>query len=160
MPRIVETYNQTFTDNWEFAPITPAEGQIIGSRLLALADPKLIKLVMKDGNIVGFLFGFPNINEGIKRAGGRLFPFGWYWILREFRRTKYVDMNGAGILAPYRGLGVNAIMYAEMERTMHEGQFAHADMVQMEEHVLTLNDAQTMGGKIYKKHRIYEKSLA
>jgi hypothetical protein len=159
IPQIVQTYNDTFTDNWEFAPITDSEAKVIGERLLMIADPKLIKLVMKGDKIAGFLFGFPDISDGIRRSGGRLWPFGWFWILRDFKRTKWINLNGAGILAPYRGLGVNAILYVEMEKTLHDGGFAHADLVQMEEHVLTINDTQTLGGTMYKKHRIYEKDL-
>ncbi|MBM4456721.1 MAG: hypothetical protein FJ011_02960 [Chloroflexi bacterium] len=157
--RIVQTYNDTFTANWEFNPITEREGQVIGERLLAIADPRLIKLVMKGDDIAGFLFGFPDISEGIVRARGRLLPLGWFWILREFKRTKWINLNGAGILAPYRGLGVNAIMYAEMARTIQEGGFEHADLVQMEQSVLTLDDTRAAGGKVYKAHRIYEKAL-
>lgn len=159
IPRIVQTYNDTFVENWEFNPITEAEGKVIGERLLAIADPKLIKLVMKGEVIAGFLFGFPDISEGIRRARGRIWPFGWFWLLREFKRTRWLNLNGAGILAPYRGLGVNAILYVEMYNTIRQGHFEHADLVQMEEHVLTLADTQTAGGRIYKKHRIYERSL-
>ncbi|MEJ5198694.1 MAG: hypothetical protein WHX53_07205 [Anaerolineae bacterium] len=159
IPRIVKLYNDTFVQNWEFNPVTEAEAKVIGERLLMIADPKLIKLVMKGDEIAGFLFGFPDISEGIRRARGRLWPFGWFWILREFRRTRWINLNGAGILAPYRGLGVNAILYVEMEKTIRSGHFEHADIVQIEEHVLTLADAKTMGGQIYKTHRIYEKEL-
>ncbi len=159
VPRIVQVYNDTFVENWEFNPVTEAEARVIGERLLAIADPKLIKLVMKGDEIVGFLFGFPDISEGIRRAQGRIWPFGWFWLLREFRRTRWLNLNGAGILPAYRGLGVNAILYAEMAKTIQQGQFKHADIVQIEESVLTLADARTMGGKIYKTHRIYEKDL-
>jgi hypothetical protein len=159
VPRIVQTYNDTFIHNWEFNPVTDAEAQVIGDRLLQIADPKLIKLVMKGDAIAGFLFGFPDISEGIRRARGRIWPIGWFWLLREFGRTRWLDLNGAGILAPYRGLGVNAILYSEMEKTIRSGQFEHADIVQIEESVLTLDDALRMGAQIYKKHRIYEKSL-
>ena len=160
VPAIVQTYNDTFVGNWEFNPITEGEGKVIGDRLLQIADPKLIKLVMKGDTIAGFLFGFPDISEGIRRANGRLWPFGWFWLLREFGRTKWINLNGAGILAPYRGLGVNAILYVEMQKTIASGNFAHADIVQIEESVLTLDDARTMGAEVYKKHRIYEKMLA
>jgi hypothetical protein len=159
IPRIVATYNDAFVDNWEFNPVTEHEMQVIGERLLAIADPKLIKLVMKGDTIAGFLFGFPDISDGIRRARGRIWPFGWFWLLREFKRTKWINLNGAGILAPYRGLGVNAILYAEMLDTIHAGNFEHADLVQMEESVLTLRDTETAGGKIFKRHRIYEKTL-
>jgi hypothetical protein len=157
--RIVQTYNETFVENWEFNPVTEAEATVIGDRLLQIADPKLIKLVMKGDAIAGFLFGFPDISEGIRRANGRIWPIGWIHLLLDMRRTKWINLNGAGILTPYRGLGVNAILYVEMERTIRSGGFEHADIVQMEEHVLTVEDAKTMGGQIYKRHRIYEKKI-
>ena len=160
VPAIVKTYNDTFVGNWEFNPITEREGVVIGERMLQIADPKLIKLVMKGDTIAGFLFGFPDISDGIRRAQGRMWPFGWFWLLREFGRTKWINLNGAGILAPYRGLGVNAILYAEMENCIRGGNFEHADIVQIEQSVLTLADAQTAGAKIYKAHRIYEKMLS
>jgi hypothetical protein len=159
VPRIVQLYNDAFVDNWEFNPVTEAEAKVIGDRLLSIADPRLIKLVMKGDDIAGFLFGFPDISEGIRRARGRIWPIGWFWLLRDMRRTKWINLNGAGILAPYRGLGVNAILYAEMEKTIQSGDFEHADIVQIEESVLTLADTRTMGGEIYKTHRIYEKDL-
>jgi GNAT superfamily N-acetyltransferase len=159
IPRLVQTYNDTFISNWEFNPVTEAEAKVVGDRLLQIADAKLIKLVMKGDDIAGFLFGFPDISDGIRRANGRIWPFGWIHLLRDMKRTKWINLNGAGILAPYRGLGVNAILYVEMEKTMHSGNFAHADLVQMEEHVLTVEDTKTMGGRIYKKHRIYEKAI-
>lgn len=159
IPRILKIYNKTFERNWEFNPVTEAEGKVIGDRLMMIGDHKLIKLVMKGDEIAGFLFGFPDITAGVKRAGGKLFPLGWAHILREFSRTRWLTIMGAGILKKYRGLGVNAILYAEMFRTVQEGQFEHMDIVQIEEDVLTLDDALRVGGKIYKTHRIYEKKL-
>lgn len=157
IPRIVQIYNDAFEGNWEFNPVTEAEAKVIGDRLMQVGEPRLIKLVMKGDTIAGFLFGFPDLSDGIRRAKGRLFPLGWLWILREFKRTRWLNLMGAGILAPYRGLGVNAILYAEMFRTISDGRFEHADIVQIEETVLTLDDALRMGATIYKKHRIYEK---
>ncbi len=55
-------------------------------------------------------------SAGRTAASGR---FGWIHLLRDMKRTKWINLNGAGILAPYRGLGVNAILYVEMEKTMH-----------------------------------------
>jgi hypothetical protein len=159
VPQIVQTYNDTFTNNWEFNAVTPAEAQIIGERLLQVADPRYIKLVMKDDVIAGFLFGFQDIYRGLQRSRGRLWPLGWFWILRAFRNTDWININGAGILAPYRGLGANVLMYHEMKQTIEEGHFKHADLVQMEESVLTLKDTESAGGRIFKTHRIYEKAL-
>ncbi len=47
-----------------------------------------------------------------------------------------------------------------MQNTIRVGHFEHADIVQIEEHVLTLADTRTMGGQVYKTHRVYEKALS
>jgi len=46
-----------------------------------------------------------------------------------------------------------------MEKTIQSDGFEHADIVQIEESVLTLADTRAMGGEIYKMHRIYETDL-
>ena len=103
MPAIVQTYNDTFVENWEFNPITEAEGKVIGDRLLQIADPKLIKLVMKGDTIAGFLFGFPDISEGIRRANGRIWPLGWFWLLREFGAPSGSTSTARASLRPTAG---------------------------------------------------------
>ena len=152
-----DLYNSALSGTTDTFPITDEEAQLMAKQLLMFADPRLIKIVMKDDEIVGFLFGYPDPSAAIQRCKGRLFPIGWLDILIELKRTKWINLNGAGILAPYRGLGVNAILYVEMQKTIASGNFAHADIVQIEESVLTLDDARTMGAEVYKKHRIYEK---
>ena len=60
-----------------------------------------------------------------------LFPFGLLHILWELRRTKWVALNGAGILPEFQGRGGNALLYAEMEKTVKDFGFEHADLTQV-----------------------------
>jgi hypothetical protein len=109
------------------------------------------------------LLAFINVGRALQRCKGRLFPLGWFHILRELKRSPYLDVNGMGILQEYRGLGGNIIMYNELYKTLcvsEDGQFVHADMTQMADFVVRmLSDANTLGGNRYKVHRIYRKAL-
>ena len=42
---------------------------------------------MKGDDIAGFLFGFPDISDGIRRANGRIWPFGWIHLLRDMKQV-------------------------------------------------------------------------
>ena len=64
IPRLREIYNSAFVDVPGFCPLTEAEIHLIAERILSVARPELIKLVMKDEDLVGFLFAYPNVNEG------------------------------------------------------------------------------------------------
>lgn len=158
--RIGQLYNDCFVDNWEYCPITPAEMQAIADRMLSIANPRLIKLVMKGDDLIGFVFPFPDLSAAIQKAQGRLWPIGWLYLLREFSRTKWVNFNGLGLLPQHQGVGANSILYTEVARTIRECGFEHADVVQVEErNAKSQGDMAAIGVSWYKKHRIYRSEI-
>jgi hypothetical protein len=158
--RVGKVYNETFTDNWEYCPLTEEEMDIVAERLLAISDPQLMKLVMKGDEIVGFVFAFPDISAAIQKTQGRVWPFGWIHLLREFKRTNWVNLNGLGLLEKHRGVGANAVLYTELAKSVYEFGFEHADVVQVEEHnIKSLGEMAAIGVTWYKRHRIYRRAL-
>lgn len=158
--RIGQAYNAAFINNWEYYPLTEREIKFILDNILVVADPKLIKIIIHGDQVVGFLFGFHDVSAGLQRANGRLLPFGLLHILRELRRTKWVALNGAGILPEFQGRGGNALLYAEMERTVKDFGFEHADLTQVADTAVQMrSDLVNLGGKLYKTHRVYVKDL-
>lgn len=160
VPKVIDAYNLTFTNNWEYVPITREEGEVIAKRVLQIAIPEQLKLVWKEDTIVGFLICYPDISAAIQRSGGKLLPFGWYYLLREFKRTKWINLNGIGILPQYRGRGVDAMMLAEAAKTMSEGNYEHAEVVQIDEGNTKMQAEMTaLGVNFYKRHRIFHRAL-
>jgi hypothetical protein len=159
--RIGQAYNKAFVNNWEYYPLTDREVSFLLENLLTVADPRLIKVIVHEDDAVGFLFGFPDLSAALQRARGRLFPFGLIDLLLEMRKTKWVALNGAGILPEFHGRGGNALLYAEMENTIREFNFLHADLTQVAETAVQMrHDLENLGGKSYKNHRVYVKQLA
>jgi len=159
-PKIIEAYNAAFSENREFIPITGKDAERISDRLIEMTHPDLVKIVVKGDQIVGFALGFPNISAALRRCKGRLYPFGWALLLWESRRTRWVDLNGGGILPQYQGLGVSAVMYAEMYEIIKERAFLHADLVQVnEQNVRMMREMKALGVDFYKTHRIYQRAL-
>jgi hypothetical protein len=78
----------------------------------------------------------------------------------EMRRTKWVNINGAGILEEYRGLGGTAILFSEMQKSILEGGFEDAEIVQIGvENDRMQRELRDLGIDFYKTHRIYLRSL-
>lgn len=158
--RIGKAYNQAFVNNWEYYPLTENEVKFVLDNMLTVADPRLIKIILHNEEVVGFLFGWPDLSAALQRAKGRLLPFGLPDILLEMRRTKWIAINGAGILPEFHGRGGNALLYSEMEKTIQEYNFEHADLTQVAETAVQMrNDLENLGGKSYKNHRVYRKHL-
>jgi GNAT superfamily N-acetyltransferase len=159
-PKIGRTYNQAFIHNWEYYPLTEREIKFQTDNILAVADPKLIKIIVHKDEAIGFLFGFRDISVAIQRSRGKLFPFGIFDMLLEMKRTKWVDINGAGILPEYQGRGGNALLYSEMEKTIRENAFLHAELVQVAETAVQMrSDLENVGGVPYKNHRVYVRDI-
>jgi hypothetical protein len=158
--RAGKLYNETFVDNWEYCPLTDEEMDVVADRLLSIADPRLMKSVMKGEEIVGFVFAFPDISAAIQKTKGRIWPLGWVHLLREFKRTNWVNLNGLGLLAEHRGVGANAVLYTELAKSVYDFGFEHADAVQVEEsNTKSLSDIAAIGVEWYKRHRIYRRAL-
>jgi hypothetical protein len=160
VPKLRELYNGALEGTTGNVPLTEAEAKTLADQLFWFADPRLIKIVMKGDEPVGFLFAYPDISAAAQRTEGRIFPFGWIYLLRELRRTKWVNINGAGMLEGYRGLGGTALLFSEMHKSIMEGGFKHADLVQIgTENDRMLRELRTFGVEFYKVHRIYEQDI-
>jgi GNAT superfamily N-acetyltransferase len=159
-PRIGQAYNKAFVNNWEYYPLTDHEIDFVVDNIITIANPKLFKIIAHGDEAVGFLFSFPDVSAAIQRSKGRLFPFGIIDILLEMRRTDWLALNGAGILPEFQGRGGNALLYSEMEKTVHEFHFKHADLVQVAETAVEMrHDLENVGGKPFKNHRVFRKAL-
>ena len=159
-PRIREVYNQSFGDVWGFTPITEAEVQVIADRLATIAHPQLIKLVMKDDRVVGFLFAYHDISAGLQKARGRLWPLGWLYILLGFRRTKWANINGIGLLPEHQGVGADTVLITELEKSLRQFNFEHADVVQIsEDNAKSMGEMQALGVTWYKRHRVLRRAI-
>lgn len=159
-PRIGEAYNRAFVNNWEYYPLTEREIKFILDNILVIADPRLIKIITHDDQVVGFLFGFHDVSAALQRANGRLFPFGLIDLLLELRRTKWVALNGAGILPEFQGRGGNALLYNEMDKTIRDFGFEDADLTQVADTAVQMRaDLVNIGGQLYKTHRVYAREL-
>ncbi len=153
-------YNQAFVNNWEYYPLTDNELTFVVNNIIMVADARLIKVIMHKEQIVGFLFGFPDVSAALQRARGRLTPWAIADLLLEMRRTSWIALNGAGILPEFHGVGGNALLYAEMEDTLRAYRFAHADLTQVAESAVQMrHDLENVGGKMYKNHRVYRKAI-
>ncbi len=160
VPAIGRAYNQAFVRNWEYYPLSQREINFVLKNLILIADPRLIKLILHDRQVVGFLFAFPDLSAALQRARGYLTPLLLIDLLREKRRTRWVCLNGAGILPAYHGHGGNALLYAEIVKTLLEAGFEHGDLPQVAETAVQMRrDLEELGARPYKTHRVYRRGI-
>lgn len=159
--RIGQAYNQAFVKNWEYYPLTQREIDFVVGNVMTIVDPDLIKIIVKEGEVVGFVFPFPDVSAAMQKNKGKLGPLAILRLFAEIKRTDWISFNGVGVLPEYQGLGGNAIMYAELEKSMHQNsQFVHSELTQVAETAEQMRkDLRNLGVQFYKNHRVYQRDI-
>ena len=160
VPKITAMYNEILGSTSGSVPLSDEEAIGVANQLIWFANPHLIKIIEKNNKPVGFLFAYPDISAALQRTKGQIYPFGWIHLLWEMRRTKWVNINGAGIIEQYQGLGGTAILFSEMYKSVLEGGFKHAEIVQIGvDNDKMQRELREIGIDFYKTHRMYQRVL-
>lgn len=159
--KIGVAYNSAFVKNWEYFPLSDKEISNAVDSAIMIVDPKIFKIIVRQGEVVGFVFPFPDITRAFKKNKGKLGPIEILRLLTEINRTDWIDFNGIGILPEYQGLGGNAIIYSELEKSMKTNpRFKHAELTQVAETASQMRkDLLNLGVIFYKNHRVYGKDI-
>lgn len=153
--------NETFKDNYGYFPLNEKEMDELGKKYLPVVDPRFVKLIQRDQAIVAFVIGIPNMSPGIRRAKGRLLPFGIFKILRAMKATKQLDLYLGGIKDTYRGRGLDVMLGVSMIESAQRAGFTFMDSHhELETNLKVRAEMERLGGKIYKRYRIFQKPLS
>lgn len=163
---IMDIYNDAWSDNWGFVPLTEKELLKMAADTKLILMPEITKITSIDGEPAAVALGLPNVNELIKDLGGQLFPFGlakMLWRLRV-RGPKSGRLVILGIRKKWRHVrkyaGLSAYLYVEMNRAAHLLGMKDSELGWTLEDNAAINAGiRLMGGRIDKKYRVYEKTL-
>lgn len=158
--KVAEIYNRAWARNWGFVPWTENEMKFMAKRLKSFADPQLVIFALHQGKEVGFAFGLPNYNEIFKELNGRLFPFGIIKLLMNRKKIKGMRAVVFGVIPEVQHTGLAYLLYDQLEKNAIARGYEWAEMSwQLEDNEAINRFTTSIGGRIYKKYRIYEKRI-
>lgn len=159
--RVLGLTNDTYTEIFGYVPFTEEEMDDFARRYIPILDPKFIKVV-EDSNseVVAYVIGMPNISKGINKAKGKLFPFGFIHILRSMKKSNQLDLLLGAVKSDLRNLGLDTMLAKAMLKSAKERGLEYIDShVIMETNTKMRAEIEKLGGKIYKRYRIFQKDL-
>lgn len=158
---IKKIYNDAWTNNWGFVPMTDAEFEFLAKDLKPVVDPRLVLVVEKDGEPVGFSLSIPDYNVALKKINGRLLPCGLFKVLYHRRSIKQIRVITLGVVRKLQtNSGIGAALYMETFRRgtaigFNAGEFSWT----LENNALINRGMKLLGAEVYKRYRIYERGL-
>lgn len=157
---VKEIYNSAWSRNWGFVPMTDEEIDSMAKRLKPLIEPELLIMAEVDGRPAGFFMAIPDYNQVLARVNGRLGPLGLLKFLWYKRRISDIRVLTLGVKEEYRRKGIEGLLYLNSFKAALAMGYERAEMSWiLEDNELMKKGCELMGGRVYKKYRIYEKSI-
>ena len=125
------------------------------------ADPELILFADVGDQTVGFFPGIPNLNEILHKVNGLRYPWDYLKLLKyKNMQTTGLAIKSVLVLPEYWGTGVSLMLFSEMTKRAREKGYTWVDLsLTSEDNPKTPMLAERMGGKIYKRYRVYKKEV-
>ncbi len=158
---VFQLINETYKHIYGFVPLSEKEIDELVAKYLPLLDPRFVKVITNDqGETIAFVVAMPDLSEGVRKARGRILPFGIIHILRSAKKThRLVTMLGA-IKEEYRGKGLDTLMGIEIFESAHKAKMMEIDShLILEVNTRMRSEYERMGAIIHKRFRIFEKDL-
>lgn len=163
---IIDIFNDAWSENWDFVPMTHEEIAALGKNLKMLVSDEYISIASYKGEPAAMAVTLPNLNDWIRDLDGKLLPFGWAklaWRLLA-RPPRSVRMPLMGVRRKHHGTAVGsalALAVIDAVRSYHLGRGTkHAELSWILEDNMPMRRMITaLGGTEYKTYRIYEKQL-
>lgn len=102
---------------YNFQPLTEKQKQYYSDMYFPLLNFDFVTIIVNEKNeIVGVGLGMPDISKQLKATDGKIFPFGWFKLLRAFRAKKFdvIDLLLIAVREDYQEKGVNALFFYDM----------------------------------------------
>jgi len=157
---IKEIYNQAWSRNWGFVPLTDEEINLLAKELKPLVVPDLILFAYWGEEPVGFAVSLPDYNEVLKHLNGKIGLLGVFKFLYYSKKINKIRVMLLGVKHAFQKKGVEGLLYIEtFKRGIRKGYYRAECSWILEENVLMQHGIEAMGGRRYKCYRIYEMPL-
>jgi hypothetical protein len=157
---IKEIYNQAWSKNWGFVPLTDEEINLLAKELKPLVVSDLVLFAYWGEEPVGFSVSLPDYNEVLKRLNGKIGLLGALKFLYYSRKIRKIRVMLLGVKHAFQKKGVEGLLYIEtFRRGIRKGYHRSECSWILEENVLMQHGIEAMGGRRYKNYRVYEMPL-
>lgn len=154
-------YNESFKAVHNFIPLTKEEETEMGNHYFPFLKEGLTCMVLdKEGNLAAFGVSIPSLSRAFKRARGKLFPIGWFFILLAFWRYKKVDLMLLGSAPEWHSKGLSAIFHTKMETNYYKMKLKSAiTNPQIDNNIAAIKVWDSYKKEFYMRRRCWIRSI-
>ena len=159
----MDVIDEAYQKLYNFQPMTDAQKNYYKKIYFPILNFDFVTIVVNEKDeIVGVGLGMPDISKALRKCGGKLFPFGWYHILKALKAKKIEVFNLLliAVRPDYQGSGVNALFFQDQIPRMAEyGMKVLETTSILETNAKNIANFTQFDHKQHKRRRAYIKSI-
>ena len=162
--KVFQLLNEAYQPIFGFSELSIAQADIFLKKYLRLIDWQLIPIVVNEqDDIVGVAVTMGSLSQAMRKANGRLWPFGWWPLLKalKWQPEDNAEMLLVAVRPDYQGLGVNALFFDDLIPIFNKYGFRWAETgPQLEDNVRELTQWKPLKPEFVKRRRCYKKVIS
>jgi GNAT superfamily N-acetyltransferase len=161
--KIFTLLNKAYSPLFGFSRLSERQIDQYVHQYLPFADWRMVTVVEdSNNNVIAFGISIPSLSDAIRKAKGKLFPFGWYHLLKalKWKHSKVIDLLLIAVDPEWQGSGVNALLFSDLIPVYREMGFEYAEshpVLETNQKSIQLWDY--LENTVHKRRRCYKKSL-
>ena len=159
----MDVIDEAYQKLYNFQPMTVKQKNYYKNMYFPLLNFDFVTLVVNEKDeIVGVGLGMPDISDALRKCGGKLFPFGWYHIIKALKAKKMEVFNLLliAVRPDYQGTGVNALFFQDQIPRMNKYGIRILETTNiLETNTKNIANFTQFDHKIHKRHRAYIKTI-
>ena len=158
---VFEMINAAYDGLYGFVPLTKRQISFYVDQYLGHVIPDYIKLVLDRHNrVAGIIIGMPSLAAALRKAKGRLFPFGFIYLLSALKKNRHVDLYLAAVRPDLKGKGVSVLFITELVKSCIRNKIVSMETGrELEDNLLVQAAWKEVEARRHKKRRCYIKRL-
>ena len=157
--KVFELINLTYKDLYGYCVLPPKAIDHVAKTFLSVLDLRFLTLVFdKDEQLIGFGVGMASISKALQKCRGRLFPFGWFHLLKSMK-WKFEDTMELLLIAvrpEWASKGITALIFSDLIPIANQCGFSYAETnAELETNKKVQNAFDMFEREIVKRRRIY-----
>jgi len=159
---IFDLINEAYADLYGYSPLTPEQIDYYIDMYLGIIRLENVCLVTDaDDRLVCVGIAMPSLSKALRKSGGKLFPFGWWHLIRAIRgNSDVVDLLLVAVKPEYQNKGVNALLFRDLIIQFNKDGYKEAESnLELEDNENVQKQWEYFERRLHRRRRCYKKEL-
>jgi len=127
--KIFDLLNTCYSDLYGFSPLSPAQMNFYINVYLSFVRLDLICVIVNENDeVVAVGITMPSMTKALQKIKGKLFPFGWIYMLKALKgANKVVDLYLMAVRPDYQVKGASALLFSELMPIYAKAGYEYAE---------------------------------